>query len=976
MPEHEPGATDNDAGLKAVRFHDPQRAKANLARIRATAPAGLANVIPLLLAETPDPDSALNYFERLCDTGGPELIQMLDRHHFLAHYALMVFGYSQYLSETLLQNPDIFQTLQREGSLDRTHSHEEFREAFARFRSRSFETDISLLLARFKKRESVRIMLRDAMGSASLAETTAEISALSDVLVEEALQACEAAMHRKYGAPQHRDRAGRLVNTPFTVLALGKLGGKELNYNSDIDLFFLYGDGESDEGGSITNREYFVRLGQQVTSVLSQVTREGFVFRIDLRLRPQGREGEAAIPVGQALQYYSAQAHDWECQALIKVRYCAGDEKLARHFIRGVQERIYTERVNFAAIETALKALERMRAKKTVGRGDHDGIDVKHHPGGIRDIEFLVQCLQRVYGGEERWLRSGGTLFSLQKLHDKRHISGSDFHLLTTVYEFLRCLEHRLQLRHGQQTHRLPKSDQEMEILARSLRHPGAEPYLGSEMAGVVRNRMVAAREVYDRIIHHHQQEAETGTAGKSEPEREIEFGRVPTDHQVLMRLRADSPALFDIAARTDLEPHTRRNLFKFLSSAFTSAERYQAVVELPGAVATAVELFRRSEYLTDILAQHPENARDLYELRATAPRHQTTLIACESDMVRGKYSDELEAFLASDDIVQTDAMVLLRRRFRYRMFLSGARDVIESRPVFASLADTSAAADEAIRAAWAASGRPDGLAILALGRLGTNEFDALSDADLLFVRDSRMSAGAASRCTEVITQVLSAYTNEGSVMSVDLRLRPHGADGGIVSTAEELEKYFRDEASAWEALTYTKLRCAAGDANLAAEAITSAELLRDRFADDPSFATEVRRMRAKLEKSQAGLKVSPGGLYDIDFLTGYSLIRQRMHTVHGTTADRLQKLGQADAIAKPDLQALLDALELFRATEHAIRIATGRATKMLPIAVAARENVEAMTRRAISRDLGGDLEAELDSARSITREIFDRLIT
>ncbi len=191
-----------------------------------------------------------------------------------------------------------------------------------------------------------------------------------------------------------------------------------------------------------------------------------------MRLRPQGGEGELAIPLSQALAYYSETAHDWERQAMIKVRHAAGDMGLAREFIRAVQPYVYTEKVNFAAIKTALVAREKMQKRrqqgKTLGQPP-ETIDVKIDRGGIRDIEFLVQCLQRVYGGAEAWLRSGGTLFSLHKLHDKGHISGKEFHDLTSAYEFLRHLEHRLQLREGQQTHRLPTSEADCRILQRAM---------------------------------------------------------------------------------------------------------------------------------------------------------------------------------------------------------------------------------------------------------------------------------------------------------------------------------------------------------------------------------------------------------------------------------------------------------------------------------------------------------------------------
>ena len=375
-------------------------------------------------------------------------------------------------------------------------------------------------------------------------------------------------------------RKAGAVTTPFAVLSLGKLGGNELNYSSDIDLLYLYGDGEEPPAAQISNREYFVRLAQQLTDILSRPTAEGAVFRIDLRLRPQGNEGELAINLSNALRYYSETAHDWERQALIKVRHSAGNVALARGFIRGVQPQVYSEKVNFAAIKTALVAREKIdrKRRKQIAAEGHESINVKVDRGGIRDIEFLVQCLQRVYGGAEPWLRSGGTLFSLQKLHDKRHISGRDFHELTSAYSFLRHLEHRLQLREGQQVHRLPRSEPELQILQRSV--SGLTPgYNLADLTIFVQQRMAAVSEIYQRIIY--QQQAVTP---RQENEGEFQLRTLSgiatadqSNQQLLAQIAIDAPELF--RAVSQLSFPGRKNLLRFLSSAYGSSERYAAVV-------------------------------------------------------------------------------------------------------------------------------------------------------------------------------------------------------------------------------------------------------------------------------------------------------------------------------------------------------------------------------------------------------------
>ncbi|HEV2114002.1 MAG TPA: hypothetical protein VGR50_07610, partial [Terriglobales bacterium] len=382
--------------MAETAFRETARAQHNLEAVRARVSPAIAALLPTLLAESPDPDGALNLFERLCREADDELFRLFQRHPALVHYALAIFGYSQYLGETLIQNTDLFHALAREKTLDRSQSREDFEERLGRLRSRSLEIDAALLLARFKRREYIRIMLRDVLGIAALADVTAEISALCDVLIEAALAESALAMRNRFGAPQRVDHENRLTPVPFTVLSLGKLGGNELNYNSDVDLLFLFGNGESPPDSKLPLREYFIRLAQMVTETLSRPTREGPVFRIDLRLRPQGNEGEPAIAIAHALNYYEHTAHDWELQVLIKARRSAGDTKLAREFIRGVQARVYRTGLNFAAIETAWNSLEKIGERRRSARALHrsqQGTDVKLDPGGIRDIEFLVQCL-------------------------------------------------------------------------------------------------------------------------------------------------------------------------------------------------------------------------------------------------------------------------------------------------------------------------------------------------------------------------------------------------------------------------------------------------------------------------------------------------------------------------------------------------------------------------------------------------------
>lgn len=959
-----------------ITFADPERARLNLEAITARVPTGVAAAIPALLSDAPNPDAALNLFERLTATASPELFRTFDRQRALIHYALLIFGYSQYLGETLVKSPDLLQNLAREHALDRSHSREEFREGFARFRSRSFESDIALLLARYKRREYVRIVLRDVLGIATLAEITSEVSALADVLIEEALRETQSTFLNRYGTPQYRDIEGRLVDVPVAVLSLGKLGGNELNYSSDIDLLFLYGDGEDAGSARISNREYFIRLAQTVTDVLSRVTAEGFTFRVDLRLRPQGGQGEPAVSLSHALDYYENAAADWELQAMIKVRHSAGDLGLARQFIRCVQPFVYRggeqAPLNFAAIETALQARDRItshhrRASRPAG------IDVKLDRGGIRDIEFLVQCLQRVYGGAEPWLRSGGTLFSLQKLHDKGHISGRDFHELTTAYEFLRRVEHRLQIAHGQQTHRIPSGEHELTVLARSV-NPQAASHDARRFVRSLEQRMAAVATIYQHIIHGTQMEQQP--AAMDFLLAESHDVREHSERQMLHRLAQDAPELFEIARAAPLGSAERRNLFRFLSAAFTSSERYAAVLRAPRGLARAMRLFALSDFATDLLLRHPDEIATLEHLQpdAAAPANAALFDAEPSVDISGP----IFSYMSSAQVSDGEKLALLRQQFRHRVFASAARDVIESRRVFESLAETTNAADEAIAAAIVALGPLEGFAVLAMGRLGTREFDLLSDADLVFVRAESVDAAKAAHYAERLMQALAAYTREGTVFPVDTRLRPHGGEGELVITVAQLREYFRKEASAWEALSFTKLRLVAGTADIGAAALDTVHDLSSRFAADPQFVGAIRDMRQRLEQSAGSdlnLKLSPGGIYDVDFVAKYLAVRTSKGVQTANIRERLEWLVSQDVLDAELGRELAGIGELIRTIEHAIRLATGRSRATLPVGEHARHATEALVRAFTGSDLPGGLEPELRRAMARAREIYDHIV-
>jgi glutamate-ammonia-ligase adenylyltransferase len=814
-------------------------------------------------------------------------------------------------------------------------------------------------------------------------------------MIEEALRQAESEMRQRYGRPR-----GGKSEAPFTVVSLGKLGGNELNYSSDVDLLYLHGADEAD--GTLSLREYFIRQAQLVTQILSRTTPEGAVFRIDLRLRPQGNEGEPAIGLRPALRYYQHHAHDWELQALIKARYSAGDPALAREFIRGVQPHVYQENVNFAAIETALGSRHKIgarRRRRLAWRRQPETIDVKLDRGGIRDIEFLVQCLQRVYGGAEPWLRSGGTLFSLQKLHDKGHLSSKDFHDLSQAYEFLRRVEHRLQLQRGQQVHRLPGGSAELAVLERAVTGETSEGDSGSFISGL-QAHMARVTEIYERVVHSERRREKTAgdTTGQAHAvlTREMSFDRV------LERIGADSPELRAVAARSGLSLHTRRNLQRFLSSALTSPDRYAVLLENAAAVDRAIAMFETSDYLTDILVRHPDAIRALNPAHRVIRRSGDRVISELEDREIGSSGDraigfaepepsELEGLLPitrSPDHPMTrsaarpitgspDALVLLRRGFRKHAFAVGAHDVLAPRNAFVSLRELTRCGEAAIRRALAIVGGERTLAVFALGRLGTEEFDIASDADLLFVRAPEADEDQARRDAEKMLQALSAYTREGAIFAVDARLRPRGGEGELVVAPAQIERYLGEEALAWEALTYTKLRFVAGREDLVSLVLPQTWHQIVEIACKPGFAQAVAEMRARLEKSNRyahSFKQARGGFYDIDFLASYLMLRQAS-LAQGNTLDRLRHLRDLAAFDSAAFHVLCEATALYRTTDHVIRLVTGRARPELPEAEHARGAVENLVNKILGRDLKNDLQERLNETAKQVRAIFEQMI-
>jgi len=400
-----------------------------LDHLQHSIPPDLRQGLKILLSQSADPQSVIRRLETFCGTREGEF-QLLAYTPFGLQALVAVFSSSNFLSDELLQHPEWLLSTLQEGTLHRVRSAGELSAELDGLLERCAEGEDALVLATFRRWQILRVLLRDVLGFAALPEITEELSNVADVVIEAGLKRVKADLVARHGTP--RLEGGKQCG--YSVLALGKLGGRELNYSSDIDLMFVYeGTGQTDRAGAISNKEFFKKLSNGLTSLLATYTAEGMIYRVDLRLRPDGRLGEVCISLDGALEYYEKRSRDWELQMLIKARVAAGDRGPGRDLLERVQGRIYSSSLDFSAIESMSETRERIN-EKMGARRKASGVDVKLARGGIRDIEFLVQCLQRVHGGREMWLRNSSTLLALNRLRDKDLLSGLEYSRLVTAY--------------------------------------------------------------------------------------------------------------------------------------------------------------------------------------------------------------------------------------------------------------------------------------------------------------------------------------------------------------------------------------------------------------------------------------------------------------------------------------------------------------------------------------------------------------
>ena len=959
--------------LKSIPFRDPAAAERNFRAVAGILSEQALTTLRQSLRQSPDPDSSLNHLERFLKRAGGEDESFLPHGNRLP-ILTAVFGHSHFLAETLFRYPELLAWALDESRLYRLLSTDELRSELGLFPSDTADDEAAKTLARFKRMHLLRIVIRDLLRFATLAEITEELSNLADAILQGAQEHIQQQLVRRFGRPLTQADSGP-IESHFVVLALGKLGGRELNYSSDIDLMYLY-TAEAQTSGPVTipGREFFLQLARRLTRMLSQITPEGCCFRVDLRLRPEGGSGELALPLSSALKYYHTRARDWELQMLIKARPAAGNRRLGDTFLEMVEPLIYQTTTDFSMIEGVAETRDRIQ-KNLSGRRDN-GLNVKLSRGGIRDIEFLVQCLQRLYGGREPWVRGGGTLLSLHRLRDKGYLSPQDYSRLYSAYSYLRTLEHRLQIEHNRQTHTIPSQPELRRILTRKMygkSSPRADS-LGSE----VERHLRKVSEIYERVIGG-QRPLEPVTAPP------VDVRDTPTDEPApdpswqaqLQHLEQQSPRLAKTIA--DLPIRWGRKHFEhFLHNLISVPGLLKTFEQHPDLMQCVGDLIEHSPRLAEQIIRNPADAAELSKVTG-------------SDRTNPDNTDRSKMECAENSQINDSA--LLRRFYRRRMLEILAQSVYLREPIFSTLDKTSRLAEfviqQALRIATAETEQTldqpkpaSPLQIIALGRLGMREFDLGSDADLVFVLPDEGAPHVKwwRRAVETLVDIMSSYTRDGALFTIDSRLRPMGRDGPLIQTESRFKQYFSEQAEAWEAITYMKARTIAGDLAQGTKFLTELQDVdwrRYGVSDDP--ASELVVMRKEIEDAHGTaqpIKAGPGGYYDVDFILMYLRLRNAgLFFPSLNTPERIEVLRTSKALTQEQAETLERAAEFLRALDHAVRVAAGPSAHKIPGSVSQTEVISELVGRWSRVKIGpGGVRDGFEQVRRETRELFQRI--
>lgn len=961
----------------------------------------LLQAMPSELSISADPDLALNNLERFVGSlRDVSIFASLCRvRHDILRSLITIFGASRFLSTFLVTaSEESLSFLEAPDYL----AHSAGQEAMTRRLACMIATErddagFYRAIRVFRKQEMLRIGLRDLLAKADLQEIVGELSDLAEICLQQAYARADSDLAKRYGRPVVEHPDGTVAPAGFAVIAMGKLGGRELNFSSDVDLMYVYtADGETEgirQGdGTVTNRitnhQYFIKLAEKLSAAIGQKTEDGFVFRVDLRLRPEGQSGPLAQSLGGYEIYYESWGQTWERSALIKARPVAGDEAAGREFLERVAPFVYRKYLDYGAI--AEIGDMKQKINKDVEQKGRTYRDVKLGYGGIREIEFVIQALQLIYAGRDRTLRERNALKALHRLSQKGLITYQEHETLSKAYVFLRTVEHRIQIADDLQTQTLPADERELRALARRA------GYLeqGRETEHLLRDyndHTRKVRNIYDELFAFRgeegtptsplndystlldpeatEQEAVSilGRLGFSDPGKAYRnvlllregpafVHQTPRSRKLFQEI---FPRLFEeIIASPD--PDAALNRLESFLAAQGSWEAFQSLVKIDvSSISVLVAVFANSEYLSRMLVSRPHFLQNLIEARKMSYAGTCAKFTRE-------LSDALEH--AVDLTEKLDAL----RRFKHQEELRiGMADLLANAKLTTVFHDLSKLAEVCLEAAlnlaaaetakrFGSPGSIAGLTVIGVGKLGGRELTYGSDLDILFVYSESSAAAPPtgltvfeyfSKVAEKTISYLSTLTREGFVFRVDTRLRPTGSKGPLVQSMEAFRNYYASQAETWELQALLRARCVAGDRIVGSEFTSSIQELIYRKQDQVALARDIIAMRKKMEEEvgketpiRYNIKQGTGGIVDIEFLVQYLQLLYgrdcRWVRVPGTY-NALRALHKHKLVANEFYQVLRRAYLFMRQLESRMRIISNQATselsrdpgKLLPIA-------------------------------------------
>jgi glutamate-ammonia-ligase adenylyltransferase len=785
-------------------------------------------------------------------------------------------------------------------------------------------SDIKSELRRYRNRQLLRILWREVHQSADLDETLQQLSLLADRLLDAAA---------RYGETQLRPRYGRLRNSagdvvPLIILGMGKLGGRELNFSSDIDIIFCYPEGgETDGSRSISAQEYFARLSRQVIALIDEVTVDGFVFRIDTRLRPFGESGPPVVSFAALESYLLKHGRDWERYAYVKARIVGTQppaqiaDELNADLIRPFVYRRYLDYGVFASV----REMQEMIATEVRRRDLAD--NVKLGPGGIREAEFIVQALQLVRGGSEPALQSRELQTVLPLLVSDRGITESDAEEIRVAYRYLRRLENFIQAIRDQQTHDLPSNDVDRARLTLAMGYDSWDELLADldQSRNAISAQFAAIafrgqsdedpmRQTIGRLWESGANMQEWADAlrvlskvhAETLAEKIVDFAATSTTQQIDAasgaRLRTFLPKLIEQVVASD-EPVSALSRSLAVVERILRRSAYIALLnENQGALSRLVDLCAKSQYIADQIARYPALLDELLD-----PRIYSDGVT-KSDLV-AELRQRLDSEKDADSEAQMQVIAQYQRAAMFRIAVADFNDKLPIMKVSDGLTWLAEVVlDEALRVAWGdlteRHGVPSyvvdgtvytaGFGIVGYGKLGGLELSYGSDLDIVFLHDSKGEKQFTngdkpldntmffSRLVRRLVHFLTTQTGSGELYEVDTRLRPDGRSGLLVSNTEAFERYQEENAWTWEHQALLRARAVAGSQKIADEFerirkdTLTKKVDRDKLRDD---VIKMRlRMRKELDRSSEtifDLKHGSGGIGDIEFLVQYHVLRE-----------------------------------------------------------------------------------------------------